>query len=106
MKRLAQAEVATGGGTLLYTVPTGYRTDMTDVLIANTSSSATTISIYIVPAGGTAAASNSMFPSVVISGNTLVQWTGAQHMDEGDFIQGIAGASGVTVTISGNEIRA
>jgi len=105
MKRLGQAAVSTGGGTTLYTVPTGYRTDMADVLIANTGATPTTIALHIVPVGGSASTSNMMFPSVTIPANTLVQWTGTQHLNTGDFIKGVAGASGITVTITGEEVR-
>jgi hypothetical protein len=36
MKKLGTGAITTGGGTLLYTVPTGIRTEVMDIVIANT----------------------------------------------------------------------
>jgi hypothetical protein len=47
-----------------------------------------------------------LFPTVTIPANTLIQWTGSQVLNAGDFIQGIGSASGITVTASGIEGRA
>jgi hypothetical protein len=47
-----------------------------------------------------------LFPTVTIPANTLVQWTGCEVLNAGDFIQGIGSASGITVNITGNEYRA
>ena len=105
MKRLAQSAVTTGAGTLLYTVPTGYRADITNTDIANTSSSAISFSLHLVPVAGSAATGNMLFPAISIPGNTLIQWTGVQSLTAGQFVQGIGSAAGVTVTMTGDEIR-
>lgn len=105
MKKLAQGAVGTGAGTLLYTVPTGFRTKVLDIVVSNTASTATTCAIHFVPVGGAVAASNALFPTVSIPANTFVQWTGVQLLNTGDFIQGVAGAAGVTVNITGEEDR-
>lgn len=39
MKNLSQSSVGTGAGTLLYTVPNGYKTDVESIDIANTTAS-------------------------------------------------------------------
>lgn len=105
MKQLGQSAITTGSGTLVYTVPTGYKADIRDVCIANTSSSAITFSLSLVPSGGSAGTANRMFPDISIPANTLIHWCGNQILDTGDFIQCIGSASGVTVTVSGDEIR-
>lgn len=105
MKRLAQSSVGTGSGTLLYTVPTAFKTNVTNIDVANTSSSPIDFSLHLVPSGGSASASNMLFPAVTIPGNTMVQWEGTQHMTAAGFIQGIGSASGITVNITGDEIR-
>ena len=105
MKRLGQSAITTGAGTLIYTVPTGYRTDVNDINIANSTGAAITVAIHLVQTGGSASAANMLFPTVSVPGNTLVQWTGIQTINAGDFIQGIGSAAGVTVTISGDEHR-
>ncbi len=106
MKTLGQGSITTGAGTLLYTVPTGIRTEVYDVIIANTTSGSLTCSIHLVPTGVAVGTSNAMFSSVAIPGNTTVHWSGIQCLNAGDFIQGIGSGSGLTVNITGNEGRA
>lgn len=106
MKKLAQGAIGTGAGTLLYTVPTGMRTEVMDILIANTTAGSLTCSIHLAPTGVAVGSSNAMFSSVAVPGNTTVHWSGIQVLNAGDFIQGISSASGMTVNISGNESRA
>lgn len=105
MKKLGQGAITTGAGTLLYTVPTGIRTEVMDINISNTAATALTCAIHFVPVGGTAATTNALFPTVSIPANTLVQWTGVEVLNAGDFIQGIGSAAGITVNISGDEGR-
>jgi hypothetical protein len=106
MKKLGQSALGTGTGTLVYTVPTAQKTEVLDINIANTSAVTVNVRLHLVPSGGSVATSNAMFYDVPVYGNTTVQWTGVSLMDTGDFIRGIGSASGVTVTISGNEYRA
>ncbi len=106
MKKLGQGAITTGAGTLLYTVPTGIRTEVYDVIIANTTSGGLTCSIHLVPTGVAVGTSNAMFSSVSIPANTTVHWSGIQCLNAGDFIQGISSASGLTVNITGSEGRA
>lgn len=106
MKKLAQGAVTTGAGTLLYTVPTGIRTEVLDINIANTAAVTLTCALHLVPVGGTAGTTNTLFPTVSIPANTLIQWTGIEILNAGDFIQGIGSAAGITVNISGSEGRA
>ncbi len=105
MKRLAQADIGTGSGTLLYTSPREFKCDVFDICIANTSSSSITLALHIVPENDSVGTTNMMFPDVNVPGNTLIQWTGVQSLNPLDFIQGVASASGITVTITGNEYR-
>ena len=105
MKQLGQSAITTGAGTLIYTVPTGMRTEVHDICIANTTTGSLTCALHLVPSGGSAAAGNTMFPTVSIAANTLVHWSGNQAMATGGFIQGIGSAAGITVTISGEESR-
>ena len=106
MKKLAQGALGTGTGTLLYTVPTGIRTEVYDVIIANTTTGTLTCSIHLAPVGVAVGSSNAMFSSVSVPANTTVHWSGIQVLNAGDFIQGISSASGLTVNITGDEGRA
>jgi hypothetical protein len=103
VKKLGQSAIGTGA--TIYTVPTGYRTDVVDINIANTTAGALSVSIYLVPSGGSHTTSNMLFPAVSVPANTLVQWTGLQVLNTGDFIYGVGSGSGVTVTVSGDEMR-
>lgn len=105
IKRLAQSAVGTGAGTLLYTVPTSYRTNVTNIDVGNTTSTAINFTLYLVDSGGSVSASNMLFPTVSIPANTMIQWTGLQQMTAGAFIKAVGSAAGVTVNITGDEVR-
>jgi hypothetical protein len=92
--------VGTSVGTI-YTVPTGQQFTLTDIEICNASATATTFSIYLVASGGTAGASNALFYSAPINGNTTVQWTGSTALAAGSTVQVSAGAATVSIKISG-----
>lgn len=106
-KKLAQGAIATGAGTLAYTVPTRpkavYVTTVTCIDIANTSATTKTISLHLVPVGGTVGTDNMLLPAVSIPGNLTLQWTGEQVMNTGDFIQAIGSLTGLTMNITGDE---
>ena len=106
MKKLGQGAITTGGGTLLYTVPTGMRTEVLDINVANTTSAGLTCSLHLAPTGVAVAASNAMFSTLSIPAYTTVHWSGIQVLNAGDFIQGIGSGAGITVNISGDEARA
>ena len=103
--RLAQAAVGTGTGTLIYTTPNQFRGDLKDLFIANTTADPIDFALYLVPAGGTPAADNMIFPNVAIPGNTTVHWSGSQTTNSLDFVQAIGSALGITVTLSGDVYR-
>lgn len=105
MKKLAQGAIATGSGTLAYTVPSGIRTEVNDICIANTSSGVLSLALHFIPTGGSASISNMVFPDVDIPAKTLIQWSGAQLLNAGDSIKGIGSGSGITINISGVEER-
>lgn len=105
MKQLGQAAITTGSGVLVYTVPTGMETDVQDFMIANTTGSPITCSLHFVASGGSATTSNALMKSVSIPGYTSIHWCGNQHMTAAGFIQAIGSAAGLTITVSGTEIR-
>ena len=105
IKRLSQSAVGTGAGTLLYTVPTSYRTNVTNIDVANTTSAPVNFTLYLVNSGGSVAAANMLFPTVSVPANTMIQWTGLQQITAGAFIQAIGSATGITVNITGDEVR-
>jgi hypothetical protein len=106
MKKLGRGAITTGGGTLVYTVPTGMKAEVMDVCVANTTTGTLTCALHLVPTGSSADTTNMLFPTVSIPANTIVHWTGNQVLNAGDFIQGIGSGAGITVNISGEEGRA
>jgi hypothetical protein len=108
-KKLAQGAIATGAGTLAYTVPSRpkaiYVTTVTCIDIANTTSAAITVSLHLVPVGGTVDTTNMLLPAISIPGNLTLQWTGEQVLNTGDFIQAKCGNAGLTMNITGDEER-
>lgn len=105
MKQLGQSAIGTGSGTTVYTVPTGMKTDVLDILVANTTGSPINLYLHIVASGGSASTSNAIFYNVPVPGQTTIHWCGVQHMTAAKFIQGVGSAAGLTVTISGDEMR-
>lgn len=104
MKKLCQPfAVGTGSGTKAYQVGTGIKSEVNDILIANTTSGALTFTGHIVPKDNAVAAANMAFPTVSIPANKAVHWEGIQVMDEGDFFQAIASGAGLTMHMSGKE---
>lgn len=106
MKKLGTGAITTGAGTLLYTAPTGMRTEVKDIVASNTTAGALTCLLYFVPSGGSIAAENEFLPNKSISANDFIHWSGSQILNAGDFIQGIGSSAGITIHISGEELRA
>lgn len=102
-KKIAQAAVGTGAGTLLYTAPTLITTLIKCIDICNTTAGALTVAVHLVPSGGAVAPSNALLYTTSISGNTTFQWTGTQILTAGGFIQAIGSGAGITINIAGGE---
>lgn len=101
--KLGQGSVA-ASLTTRYTTPASTRTLVKDITICNTSTTSTlTVSVYLIPSGGSAGVTNILISNVSIAPNGLFQWTGTQIMNASDFIQDIASATGCTINIGGGE---
>lgn len=105
MKKLGQATLAVSPGTLIYTVPTGYITDLQDMEITNTNSSSASLTLSIVDAGDSMSASNHVFSGVSIPANTTVQWTGSQTISAGGYIKAFGSTTGINIRANGDERR-
>jgi len=95
---------ATTSVSTLYTVPSNVQFQLQEIDITNTSATAGTFTIYLVPSGGTASTSNALFYTAPINGNTTVQWTGVLSLAAGTTIQALASATTITYKISGGAI--
>lgn len=104
-KLLDQDNIASTSVTTVYTVPAATATIIKEIVLANTTSSAATFSIYRVPNGGSAAATNSIMEDVSVAANSTVVYGLSMVMDTvGDFIAVQQGTtSAICHTISGVE---
>lgn len=83
-------------------VPANTKVIIKQILLANTATAAATVSISLVPSGGTAGAANRIVPNVSINANSVVAIDMSQLMESGDFLSAVQGtASAITATISG-----
>ena len=87
----------------VYTTPAGTRSTVQDIMIANTTAGTLTYNVFLVPATGTAGTGNAIFYGVSLSANTSYHWTGIQVLFPGDTIQVQASATGLTISISGQQ---
>ena len=100
--RMAISALTTSAVTL-YTTPANVRANMQDIVIANTTNGALTYTIYLVPSGATAGTANALFYQVSLAANTSYHWVGTQILFAGDTIQALGSATGLTISISGQQ---
>jgi hypothetical protein len=92
--------------TTLYTCPTAQTTTalIKQFVVTNTSGSASTINISLVPSGGSAGASNRLFNSLSVGANETILLDVSQVMTSGDFISVKSGVGAtINFTVSGIE---
>jgi len=100
--KMAQVAMTTSVVTV-YTTPASTRSTIQDIMIANTTAGALTYNVFLVPATGTAGTSNAIFYGVSLASNTSYHWSGTQVLFPGDTIQVQASATGLTISISGQQ---
>jgi len=100
--QLGQAAITTGY-TTVYTTPVNTRTYVKDINICNTTATSLTVSVYLVPSGGTAGTGNALFYEWLLYPRDLYRWQGVQIMNAGGTLQVKASATGATITVSGGE---
>jgi hypothetical protein len=98
--QLCQSALTTSTATL-YTASVNFNSHINYITFCNTTGSAITVSIFIVPSGGTAGTGNAIYYNYSIAANSSVTWSGVQIITAGGTLQGSASSSGVTVTVSG-----
>jgi hypothetical protein len=100
--KMAQVAI-TASVVSVYTTPASTRATIQDIMIANTTAGALTYNVFLVPATGTAGTANAIFYGVTLAANTSYHWTGTQVLFPGDRIQVQASATGLTISISGQQ---
>jgi hypothetical protein len=86
----------------IYTVPGATQATIKDIDITNTTAAAATVSINLVPTGGSAVTANLLAAAWSIPANSTVHWTGTQVLNAGDFISVISGTNNAcNIMVSG-----
>ena len=72
--------------------------------VTNTTVGAITVSIFLVPPGGTAAATNALYFGTSVAANSILSWRGTQILAAGGKIVAVSSAaSGLTINAAGGE---
>jgi hypothetical protein len=102
-KKFVQSTI-TAAQVTIYTVPGATQDVIKDIDVTNTTAAAATVSINLVPSGGSAATANLLAGTWSIPANSTVHWTGTQVLNAGDFISVISGtANACNIMVSGLE---
>jgi hypothetical protein len=100
-QQLAQV-VATTGFVKIYSATSAAASHLNTIAVCNTTGGAVTITLCIVPSGGTAAAGNAIYFGTSVAANTTLTWTGAYVIPAGGSVQVLASAAtSLTVTLAG-----
>jgi hypothetical protein len=99
------SQIGTGIATY-YAVPDNTRTKITILTVTNTTGTARTVTIHLVPSGATASAANMVVSARnVAAGQSLVLPEAAHVLESGGSIQALASnASALTLMASGAEV--
>lgn len=103
--RLAGPAQVASSATSVYTVGSGKTAVVKQLVLNNTSSSAITISAYLVPVSGSATAATSFIYQLSVAPSSNIIWSGDLPLTAGEQIY-LAASSGTSVTyvLSGIEI--
>lgn len=107
IKKLVAGSQIAATVTTYYTVGTNLRAVLTQVTLTNTTTTARTVDLHLIPSGGTASASNQILSDFPVPANsTKAVFVAVGHvMHTGDFIQAACdSASAVTLQVSGVEV--
>lgn len=92
---LPNAQLGTGASTL-YTAPVKMKGTPKQLTITNTNAVATPVTVYVVPSGGSPAASNTVVPGVTVPPNSMISlapYLANVVLEEGATIQALAGTA-------------
>ena len=104
-KRFSGPALLTTSVTAAYTVPAGRTAVSKQIVFNNTGAASTTVTVNVVPNGGTVATSNQVVSQLNIAGYSQIIWGADIPLDAGDSVQLSAALSNVvTATVSGIEI--
>jgi hypothetical protein len=100
-KSLYQGQPGTSVATA-YTAPGATDVKVTSLVLCNTTATLATVTLYVVPSGGTAGVTNTVLAALSINPNSTTIIDTSIYMTTGDFLAALQGTSGaITATISG-----
>jgi hypothetical protein len=105
-KPLIEAKDCETAQTTQYTTPAGTRTLIDKLTATNTGAGTASISVNLVPSGGTAGATNLITKTKALAAGesyTFPEIVG-HVLAAGDFISAVASAAGITIRASGREV--
>ena len=105
-KRLVSGSQIAASATTYYTTPANTKTTIAACTLTNTTGSAITATVYLVPTGGTAGADNCILSARTIAAGESYNVASAigQTLEAGGTIQALAGsATSITLVASGYE---
>lgn len=86
----------------VYTAPASTDVKLTAITLCNTTVTAATVTLHVVPSGGAAGVTNQLLAAMSVPGNGTVVIDTSVFMAPGDFLAALQGtASAVTVMVSG-----
>lgn len=101
-KALVGTKYAENSLTTQYTVSTGTYVLIDKITLSNDTAGSATISVYIVPSGGSATAATKTYATVTVPAATTVTIGSGEWMNAGDFIAtNASAASTINIRISG-----
>lgn len=105
-RALAEAAQIPTAATTLYTAPANTRTILDKLTATNTTGTAATLTVYIVPGGGSSGASNKLISAQSIATNAayLCPEIVGHTLNPGDTIVTESSAVALTVRLSGREV--
>jgi hypothetical protein len=103
-KQLAQAQLTTSAA-IVYTVPASSVTKIENATVTNITATPATVTIHVVPSGGSVANTNAVEFARSIAANTSVQLTSLiGYQNAGATIRALAGtATALNLTLNGTE---
>jgi hypothetical protein len=103
---LVEGSLLTASAATYYTSPVNTTTLIKKLTVTNTTGSAVTVTVNLVPSGGTAQASNTVTPAIAVpAGRTYEVFEAENHvLAPGDTLQAFAG-SAASLTLKGSGIQ-
>lgn len=104
VKKLYTGQPGTSA-TTLYTAPASTTTIIKNIIICNTTASAASLTLSLVPSGSAAGTTNRIMSALSINANDTVAMDLSGVLATGDFISGLQGtSSALTIHIAGVEV--